>query len=88
MNTIKTVLLLSLLGLASCAAPATKPLPPVAAAPADGVLECRDDSATGSNIRHHHCERVTEEMRRQRQAQINALQRPSGSNAGAAAGTP
>ena len=50
------------------------------------TVVCSDESATGSNIRRRRCERMTEELRRQRQAQVDALQRPGTANAGAPSG--
>lgn len=79
--------------LTACAAPAAKPTAPkavatkIAAAPATGEqIVCTDETATGSNIRRRRCERLTDELRRQRQAQINRLQRPSGANSATSSG--
>lgn len=93
MNTHYALMLMTIgLALGACAAPAAKPAAaPTAAsttAAKDGVLECTDASPTGSNIRRRRCERVTEEMRRDRQARVQGLQRPGGSNGGGGASDP
>ena len=52
----------------------------------EAPVVCSDESATGSNIRRRRCERMTEELRRERQAQVDALQRPGTANAGPPSG--
>lgn len=87
--------------LLGCAAPPKQTAPSRSAGPAtpaktstassakdtqQETVVCSDESATGSNIRRRRCERITEELRRERQAQVDALQQRGSANAGAPSG--
>jgi hypothetical protein len=73
------------------APPATARTPPVGAAtptatiatphPEGSVMVCDDQASTGSNIRRRHCYLETEEMRRAKQQQIDALHQGAPVNA-------
>lgn len=85
--------LLALL-LTACATPTPRAAPlgagtksSTTATSGDGsVLVCDDYASTGSNIRRRHCYRETEEMRRARQQQIDALHQSAPVNAAKSSG--
>jgi len=84
MNITLPITALATLLICACA---TRPSGPsgTAANASKPAVECVDESPTGSNIKRRRCYANDPESRRQRQAQIDALQRPARANSGAAA---
>lgn len=81
MNIILPTAALTALLLSACATSAGT----TATAASKPAVECLDESPTGSNIKRRRCYANDPESRRQRQAQIDALQRPARANSGATA---
>lgn len=84
--TLITTALTALL-LSACAASSGPPATgkTATAAKSAAPVECVEESATGSNIKRRRCYANDPESQRQRQAQIDAMQRPNRPNSGATA---
>ena len=83
MNTTLITTAFATLLLSACAT--TPAAPATTAAKSAAPVECVDESPTGSNIKRRRCYANDPESRRQRQAQIDAMQRPNRPNSGATA---